>query len=492
MTVDRALRLAACAVALAGAALRLTGFGQHGFWNDEAWVAVSTRVEGLGQFLLALGVTPIAWAALLRPLALLPGPPEVMLRLLPLGFGLATLWLAWRLGCRLAGHPLGGLLALTLVAADPTGIAWSQQLKPYTAEAALALAALLAAERVVRSDRVADIVVLALVLTLGATLSNAQLLLAPPLLGTLALRAAVRRDGSGLRRIVIAGAAVGLFDLTWFVLAVQPWLTPPLRAFWQGHYAPFGNASMLAAFVRLSFARLLAPALGPFGVGLALAGLAVLLMTRSGRWAAVTTLLLVTEVVVLSAAGTVPLDIPRTQLFLITVLLVTTGAGLASALERLWRLPVLRPATVTAAAGLALVVARGYSPWREQPIPEDLGPLLRLVERERRAGDRVLLYSRSLFVWGYYRTGTPVLLPAPQLANGFLVLMDDPDVVLVDGSNIEAAVTRAAAGASRVWVVGSRFRPGDDQRIRAALFRHGHVAHEERRSRAALALLEPR
>src|SRR4030095_4641077 len=84
MTVDRALRLAACAVALAGAALRLTGFGQHGFWNDEAWVAVSTRGEGLGQFLLALGVTPIAWAALLRPLALLPGPPEVMLRLLPL------------------------------------------------------------------------------------------------------------------------------------------------------------------------------------------------------------------------------------------------------------------------------------------------------------------------------------------------------------------------------------------------------------------------
>jgi hypothetical protein len=491
MTVERAIRLVACAVALAGAALRLSGFGRYGFWNDEAWVAVSSRVEGLGQFLLALGVTPIVWAALLRPLALLPGPPEVTLRLLPLGFGLVTLWLAWRLGCRLAGHALGGLFALALVALDPTGIAWAQQLKPYTTEAALALAAVLAADRVVRSDRVIDLVALALVLTLGATLSNAQLLVAPPLLATLALRAVLRRDGSALRRILIAGGAVGLFDLTWFALAVHPWLTPPLRAFWQGHYAPLGSASVLATFVHMSFTRLLVPALGPFGVTLALAGLAVLLATRHGRWAAVTTLLLVIQVVALSAAGTVPLDVPRTQLFLTTLLLVTTGAGLASALVGLWRRPVLRPAAVAAAAGLALVVARAYSPWSERPVPEDLGPLLRIVERERRAGDRILLYSRSLFVWGYYRTGTPVLLPAPQLANGFLVLMDDPDVVLVDGTNIEDAVTRAVAGASRVWVVGSRFRPGDELRIRAALFRRGHVSHEERRDRAALALLEP-
>jgi hypothetical protein len=61
----------------------------------------------------------------LRPLARLPLPPEISLRLLPLGFGLATLWLAWRLGGRLAGHPLGGLLGLALVAVDPVSVSLS-------------------------------------------------------------------------------------------------------------------------------------------------------------------------------------------------------------------------------------------------------------------------------------------------------------------------------------------------------------------------------
>src|SRR5262245_55620836 len=133
MTAAGASRVLACALGLVGLVLRLHDFGQLGFWNDEAWVAIATRTTDPRQFLLALGVTPIGWAAIMWLLSFLPGPPEVTLRLLPLGFGLATLWLAWRLGGRLAGNPLGGLLALALVAFDPVSIAWCQQLKPYTA-----------------------------------------------------------------------------------------------------------------------------------------------------------------------------------------------------------------------------------------------------------------------------------------------------------------------------------------------------------------------
>jgi hypothetical protein len=171
--------------------------GGHGFWNDEAWV--------------------------LLPLAGAPAPPEVALRLLPLGFGLATPWLAWRLGARLAGHALGGLGALVLVAFDPNGIAWSQQLKHYTAEAALALWAFLAADAVVRRGRNADIAMLALVLTLGVTVSNAQLLLAPPLVAALLGEALMRPDRALLGRIALAGSAVALWDLAWFTLVIHPW-----------------------------------------------------------------------------------------------------------------------------------------------------------------------------------------------------------------------------------------------------------------------------
>src|SRR4029077_10262933 len=100
----------------------------------------------------------------------------------PVGFGFATLCRAWHLGGRLADHPLGGLLALAVVAVDPVSVLWSQQLKPYTAEAAMALLALLAADRVARRARGADVVRLALVLTIGTALSNVQLLVAPPIL----------------------------------------------------------------------------------------------------------------------------------------------------------------------------------------------------------------------------------------------------------------------------------------------------------------------
>ena len=101
----RSLRAAACVVGLVGVVLRIATVGRPGFWNDEAWVALSTRVSGVAQFLLSLSVTPVLWAALLRPLALLPLPPEISLRLLPFAFGVATLWLAWRLGWRLVDHP---------------------------------------------------------------------------------------------------------------------------------------------------------------------------------------------------------------------------------------------------------------------------------------------------------------------------------------------------------------------------------------------------
>src|SRR5262249_47397320 len=76
---DAALRAAACVVGLVGVALRVLSLGRPGFWADEAWVAISTRVSGIVQFLVSLSVTPILWAALLRPLALLPLPPEIAL-----------------------------------------------------------------------------------------------------------------------------------------------------------------------------------------------------------------------------------------------------------------------------------------------------------------------------------------------------------------------------------------------------------------------------
>ena len=482
----------AVAIGVIGVALRLWGFGAYGFWNDEAWVAISTRVTGVGQTLLALSVTPLGWGFLLRPLAL-AGPPEVLLRSLALAFGMATMWFAWRLGRCLAGHPAGGLLALALVALDPVSVIWSQQLKHYSAEAALALLAFLAATAVARRGRTIDVAGLAVVLTLGTALSNAQLLVAPPLLAVLGGHALVARDRSGLRRIAIAAAVVGLWDLAWFVTLVRPWLTPAIHMYWWGAYAPRASAHALGSFLHAAGVQLVAPALGPYGVWIALAGLVVLLATRDGRPAALALVLLTGQLVVLSLARQFPLGVQRVDLFLTTLLLVTTGAAAGRIVASLWTRAALRPLALATVGVLAAAVVSGRASSNAQtPIPEDVGPLMRQVETERAPGDRVLLYERSVFVWGYYRSKPPVLIPAPALANGFSVALDDPAVIVVRGDDVQQAVARALAGAPRVWFVGSRLVPGDEVHILTTLAAGGRIVRQERRPRALLAVVEPR
>jgi len=479
-------------VGLVGVALRAFAVGRPGFWNDEAWVAISTRVSGVLQFLVSLSVTPILWAAMLRPLAWLPLPPEISLRLLPLGFGIATLWLAWRLGGRLAGHPLGGLLSLTVVAVDPVSVLWSQQLKPYTAEAALALLAFLSADAAVRHGRTADVVVLALVLALGTTFSNAQLMVGPPILAALAARALLRGDGGALRRIVVAGMVVLLWNAVWFALFVRAWLAP-MQSYWGDHFAPSTHPAVLLAFARQSFDRLLGPGLGVNGTWLALGGLAVLCVRPGARWAVLALLLLAAELIALSAAGSFPLDVQRTGLFVSTLFQVATAAAVGGLAVQLWAWRPLRPLALAVPLLFGFEIARDHQwPPYSQLRAEDLGPLVQEVERERQAGDHILLYAGSVYVWGYYQARTPVVLQATEhLAGWFFVRVDDPDVTMLGRDDIDGAIARAFTGARRVWFLGSRLRPDEEPMIRARLATRGRIVREERRERALLLLVEP-
>ena len=67
MSHDRRVALVVAAgLGLLGIGLRLSDLGTYGFWNDEAWVALCTRVQGLPQFWLSLSVTPVLWGVTLE------------------------------------------------------------------------------------------------------------------------------------------------------------------------------------------------------------------------------------------------------------------------------------------------------------------------------------------------------------------------------------------------------------------------------------------
>jgi hypothetical protein len=475
--------LAAWGAGLAGVALRLHGFGAHALWNDEAWVALSTRVEGWQQFWLALSVTPIGWAAGLRLLAWLPGPPEVMLRLLPLGFAVVALWLAWRIGREVAGHPFGGVVACAALAVEPWSIVFARTLKPYSAEACLALAAMLLAIRAAEERRGA-LPALALVLAGGGLVATSQLLVAPPVLGALLVLALARRARGRALAIAGATAVVGVVDGLVYRLLVAPRLLASLDAYWEGRVVTAQGVGQAVLGVARLVGVELVGAFGPLAVAAAAVALVVAAVRgRAARLALPVVVLLLVELGVVALRRPVPTEAARVLLFALTLLLVCGAAALGTAAA----LRVRGGAT----AGLVLLlliagdVAR-RAPWRlAGPLEsvEDLGPLVRLVERSRAPDDVVLVYERSLYVWAYYRRATPVLQPNPLVTVGFVPRVDDPRVLVVGGTPgpvVQQAFTRAP----RVWALVSRPRGNDERVLRVALMAHGTLALEERAARA--------
>ena len=85
-----------------------------------------------------------------------------------------------------------------------------------------------------------------------------------------------------------------------------------------------------------------------------------------------------------------------------------------------------------------------------------------------------------------------MLVPAPGTTVGFAPLIDDPGVSLVDAKHAPETAARAFNRHPRVWLLGSRFRAGEESRILRVLRAHGRLIAESRRERALLLLLKRR
>lgn len=488
-------RALAWVLAIAGLCFRLQDLGRYSFWNDEAWVALCTRVQGIEQFWLAVSITPILWAISLKVLSLGVAAPEFSFRLLPLLFSCLTMWVAYGLGKRLTGHEGGGILALAVVAFDPLSIGYAKLLKHYSAEAFFGLWAFACAHRFARRRSRGDLVRLSLTLTIGLGFANAQLFVAGPILAALLASALLRRDWSIATAVVLAAGAVAVWDVMYFKLVMAPHLVPGLGQYWAGAYVS-GSAGEAVSSVVRSVVDLLGWAWGARGMAAALVCLlAFFLFVAEHRALIVGVFLLVGELACASYLRVVPLGMPRLMLFLLTLLSLHGAVALAWVTGRLWS-GRLWPVAVV---GIGLLLAdfgvhhrwalQGDVPRREVHRPEDLGALVAFLEEGRGANDGVLLYDRSAYVYAYYQRSTPVLVRDSSRTVGYRPRIDSPRVVLVSGANAQAAAARAFAGRGQVWLVGSRFRAGDERKIRQELAAYGTPVLEMRRARALLMLV---
>ena len=458
-------------------------------------MAIATRVEGLEQFRLAIAMTPIGWAVLLKLATAVFGQSELVLRAVPFGFGCLGMWAAHRAGRRLAGHPLGGILALAAVAFDPLEVAFAKVLKQYTAEAFFCVLAIDRAAAFAERRHRRDLVVLSLVLALGLAFANSQLFLAPPVFATLLVDAFVRRDRRALRDLVVATAVVGVWDLLYYRSLVAPHLPSTLAGvdpYWGAQvYLPARPLDAVAIlWERLRWA--LGPALGSYGFPIAMLCLCVAALRPRRGVAAIAMLLLVAEVALLSMLHRIAVSQPRILIFLTSALAAFGAAAVAAFLVR----ATARVATAIVAAAVLAILIHGFvasHSWRtlaRATRVEDAGRLVRVLERQLQPTDVVLLHQATLFIYGYYQGATPVLDAMPSLSVGWVPRLTDRRVVLVNDPNLPEQARRALRASPRVWFLASRIRFGREKRIRTVLTQLGTIVVDRRRPGALLLRLE--
>lgn len=410
--------------ALSGLALvvavvtRLAFLDAKPFWRDEAWVAWLAERPWTEVFASAWAVPRGFLVAVKGVAVLLPGlPPELALRVIPLGAGLATIALLPRLARALGASATVGVVAMGVACGLPAFVHYSRELKSWPLDLLLAVLLPLFALEARTSRRAALGLVFALLLT--PWLSFGGLFPAAAVLALLALDA-WRGQGSRMCFWIAALAlALALGATLWLVLARQA-SSPFLREVWRaemegGAGAPSRIATALFQVHRVSLPYFF-PAVWPVALALALIG--AFTWPREGRGTLLWLWLATGALTGIAAAlGLYVLAHGRFVLFLAPPLLLLASGGLLALLERAvgrgrGGAAAMLLAAAVGIAWSAQAVAHRLRPVRHDParfflfdVVEDVEPLISWLERERVPARNVMVSRYAEYPFRYYSRG---------------------------------------------------------------------------------------
>ncbi|MFV2021534.1 hypothetical protein [Micromonospora sp. LOL_023] len=486
-------------VLLAGAAGQLTVWAAGNWlWNDETAIAINLRRDflALTRGLEFQQVAPVGWLWLEKSLLYAFGVDERVLRLPSLAGMLAVLILTAVIAHR-AGGRWAAVVATALIATAPMILTYVGELKQYAVEAAVTLALLLLAERVVSSlpararwTRVALPVAGWVAVTLVAVFVSltAVLALAGAVAGAGLVLAVRRRWRDAL--LLAAGAAPAVAFAGWLIHRRRQYPFMPGQAdYFTGGTPPAeaGPAGILGWLPQM-WAGFVTGTLHwhhPLLIlALLLAGLAALLWRGRPVWAAMLGGVLLMAVLAAAARGLPLADRVATWLIAPTVLLVVAGLDGAARLAR-WqalraatgRGRAARAALTTLAVLLVAAVVPVYAAPAAQvayrqafdPLVKDAGPAaLADVARQVQPGDVVLFYWFSYRMIEWYG---PQYGLAPRTVRLYPASHDNCD---------PQRLAEWIGDARRVWYVHGRSLTGEPrdypQRVAAALAAHGTIA----------------
>jgi mannosyltransferase len=124
------------AITVLAAVLRLATLGSQSFWYDEAFTPVHVLRAGLGATLhnvVHTENTPPLWYVLEWAVSRVLGTGVIALRLLSALAGIATVPVAWAIGCEFQGPPTrrAAIVTAALVASSPLLVWYSQEARAY-------------------------------------------------------------------------------------------------------------------------------------------------------------------------------------------------------------------------------------------------------------------------------------------------------------------------------------------------------------------------
>jgi hypothetical protein len=465
------------------------------FWNDESWVAVTTRFP-LSQLRAVVDSTPIGWAALLRVVTV-PGTESA--RLMPLAFAGAAVVIAYWLARQL-GWPqreiavAAGVLAAIGVLLVPAMLV-RNDLKQYTADACLSLLALAMTSRLEREWSRRRLVALSVAVWGGMLFSDAVAFIGAAAFAAVCLVQLARRDWRRLAESVAVGVGTAVLMVVvykaFYARAVNAGLvySPHFRYY----YLPLRqglNASL--TFITASFSAVHTMfGLGPVWLAVPLFVAGILTVFRLGRPAtAIALAVLWPEMLAISAVHKYPFLDLRTSTFLFAITAVVAAIGVVGVCAALR--PLLKGWTGAVAVAVSVVAAGGFAIGaaphvRDHSIPnEDERAQTLYVADHARPNDVILVNLSTSFGFAYYwPDGQPARRKDPYVAQGYEAYFPGQPRIVVAFSRSSPAVAAALSHAvaqsrqrscSPIWLIRTHVSTAEAAAWSTALHKEGLTA----------------
>ena len=451
----------------AGTAMRAQGLTSLGFYRDDAWAAMSSRV-GLGTawhmwvtapgfyFLerLFIGLHPQAtwWAQI-------PG----------LVAGVAAIPAIYFLARHFGFHRVVGLVLALIVCVSPICIVYSTRVKEYSTAFLFTCAVLWAAESARRRPDGRRVLVLAAVSVLAFIVSAS---LGPVIAGVwIALGITALGEPERRRAVIVSGASV-LGACIAVIAIFYSHISPSLTKFWNGSYIAHSSPAAFLSTGRSALWGLSAnllhltalTAAGQTVLVVLLLGLSLLGAYRDAAMLGPACILVVA--VCASVARLAPLGTGRTDEYLYPALLLLLASGAVRLGERVRTQvsPQRRRVAGSAVAVVSLLVAGILLGGEIASVPPYPGvgiqALAADIQRNAEPTDHIVVGELARYPWAYYLDSPLRPRFGSDWSTNFTVTSTNPKVFIVpsefyEGGSTPARWANAFRNDRRLWFVES-------------------------------------